>query len=101
MLTKATLLSLAHNNPIYIVFMCIVLDAFMMAVQFGRTSKPKLWLLNNILCDLSLLMLVFGNNVMLSLILTMLLLIVVVVVEVYVHVELIRNQAEETSSTSS
>lgn len=77
-LIKATLLSLAHLNPVFTVSMLIFIDIALVVLEFVTVKSkpklsyiyqyPKLWMIDNILCDVALGILILLPIILLSLV---------------------------------
>ena len=69
---KASLLSLSHFSPISIVFLTLCLDIGLIVLEYNSSKAqlliplqlkyPKLWAINQILCDIGLLLLLIEKG---------------------------------------
>ena len=94
-LLKASLLSFAHLNPVFLVFIAIFLDISIAILEYNLVKSapkfsniilhPKLWLVDNILCNIALGLLLFLPGILLSITLTSILVCWLVCSSMYVH----------------
>ena len=104
--SKAMILSAASWNPLVLICFAIFLDFTLMIAEFLETKKGKdfayLWLTNNILCNLGLLVLVFVPDFLIAIVFCSLAVLFVVVTEIYLHfkeIALIKNQLKVNEET--
>jgi hypothetical protein len=86
---KATLLSAAHFNPIYIFAVALVLDVFLLVVEMRMKSQftvcPKLTIANHLLVNLALSIFFYMPDSLISIYISSAAITLVVLVEVYLH----------------
>jgi hypothetical protein len=60
---KATILSLSHHSPIYMLASAVVIDLILIVVELQLSPYAKnyckYWVFSNVICNLSLILLVF------------------------------------------
>ena len=85
---KATLLSLGHLNPVFLVSLAIFIDIALAIAEYNITKSkpqlnhvyphPKLWLIDHILCNVALGILILLPIILLSLVLVSIILVYVI-----------------------
>lgn len=89
MLLKATILSLSHFSPIYLLSAAICLDFILIVVQYRLSLYPRLykipWCIANILANLATVLIIFVPAVVISLITVTLFIVIAIVAEAYIH----------------
>lgn len=88
-LIKATLLSLSHESPIYLLASTVVIDLILIFVEYQLNAYPKTytksWIFANVMCNLALVLLVFLPIIELTMVLVSLSLLGVIVAEAIMH----------------
>ena len=91
---KATLLSIGHLNPIIIVSMSIILDIFLVVLQYivveHTVAWRKIWLVNHLLLDIALALTFFLPNSLLSLYGCMAIVGIVTLIEILLNFKMMR-----------
>lgn len=86
---KATLLSLSHYSPIYLLASTIVIDIVLVIVEYQLNpygkAHPKSWIFANVTCNLALILLVFLPIIELTMVLVSACLFFVLVAEAIMH----------------
>ena len=92
---KATLLSLAHLNPVFLVSLALFIDIALAIAEYNMTKSkphlnynypyPKLWLIDHILCNIALGILILLPIILLSLVLVSVIIAYVVLAEFFIH----------------
>jgi hypothetical protein len=88
-LLKATLLSLSHLNPIYLLSSAVIVDFILIAVEYKLTNypkeHPKCWIYANAMSNIALTLLVFEPIIILSLVFVSVCIISIIVAETIMH----------------
>ena len=84
---KATLLSLAHFSPIYLVSGCVVTDVLLSIVEFYFYQKtnhkfPKVWLINQFCLNIALTLIIFVPDFIISIVMSSVLIVLSIIVEI-------------------
>ena len=86
---KATLLSLSHFSPIYLVSTAVLADLILIAIEYKICKYPprfpRWWIFSNVVVNLSLLLLIYLPIIQLSLLIITLLLVLALVSEAVMH----------------
>ena len=86
---KATLLSLAHFSPIYLVSTAVLVDLILVAIEYKICIYPKRfarwWIFSNITVNLALLILLYLPSVQISLFTISLFLLLAIIAEAVMH----------------
>lgn len=88
-LMKATLLSLSHYSPIYLLASTVVIDLVLIIVEYQLNpyskTYSKSWIFANVTCNLALILLVFLPIIELTMVLVSVALFLVIVAEAIMH----------------
>jgi hypothetical protein len=88
-LLKATLLSLSHLNPIYLLSSTVIVDLILLVIEYRLTNYPKVhpkcWIYANVMSNIALILLVFDPIIILSLVFVSLCIISIIIAETIMH----------------
>lgn len=86
---KATLLSLSHHSPVYLLASTVVVDIILLIAELQLNPHAKkycgFWTFANVTCNLSLILLVFLPIIMLTMVLVSVFLLFVLIAEAVIH----------------
>ena len=95
-MVKATFLSLIYISPIYLLPVAAGVEVIFILIEYNikKATKlhPHLWLLNQILINLSLTALVLLYSSLLSIFISAALIITVLMVDLYIHISEYKHQ---------
>ena len=93
---KATLLSISHYSPIYLLASTVVIDIVLIIVEFQLNPYSKTycksWIFSNITCNLALILLVFLPIIELTMVMVSACLFLVIVAEGFMHYQETREK---------
>jgi hypothetical protein len=86
---KATFLSISHHSPVYLLASAVVVDIILMFVELQLSIYAKeyckFWIFSNIICNLSLVLLVFLPIIELTMVVVSVCLLLAIVAESIIH----------------
>jgi hypothetical protein len=102
---KATLLSLSHYSPLYLLASTVAVDLLLAIAEYQITSYPKhypkCWIFSNVMVNIALVLLVFLPTFILSLILVTAIILSVIVMEGIMHYQERKANIETEEVTDS
>ena len=96
---KATLLSLSHFSPVYLVSAAVLIDLILVAIEYKIAVYPKRfarwWIFANLAINLALLLLIYLPVIQLSLITISLIIVLVLICEAVMHYRETRQENQD------